>query len=360
MADALEPDRPPESPGPADLSSHLVRDEARKAFVWLGMALLIVGVIVLAHPILLIVGGMMFAVILDGGTRLLGRVLPVARWIRLAIVVLAGFGFIAWVFYFAGTTLIEQAEAFRVVIAEQWARLMAYLGSVGAIPEDGISGLGDQVLGGIGRLTSAVSTALGVLSSVVAVLVIGIFIAIEPKLYDRGFAWMLPMERRASFYQISDHVSFVLRRLMMGRLLAMVVEGFGTWLMLMWGGVPMAALLGLLTGLLAFIPNIGAIVSGVLMVAVGFSAGTDAGLWAILTYFVVQTVDGNVIMPYVARRTVDLAPAVVLAAQLIFGALFGFLGLLLADPIVATIKTVLQDVSKRKLEAQTPRPAKKK
>jgi predicted PurR-regulated permease PerM len=349
MSEAPEPERPPESPGPADLYSRSVREEARKAFVWLGMALLIVGVIVLAQPIMLIMGGMLFAVILDGGTRLLGRVLPIARWIRLAIVVLAGFGFLAWVFYFAGTTLIQQAEAFRVVITEQWTRLMAYLGGIGVLPESGVSSLGSQLLGGIGRLTSAVSTALGVISSAVAVLVIGIFIAIEPKLYDRGFAWMLPMERRASFYEISDHVSYVLRRLMMGRMIAMVVEGFGTWLMLLWGGVPMAALLGLLTGLLAFIPNIGAIVSGVLMVAVGFSAGTDAGLWAIMTYFVVQTVDGNIIMPYVARRTVDLAPAVVLAAQLIFGALFGFLGLLLADPIVATIKTVLQDVSKRKI-----------
>ena len=88
----------------------------------------------------------------------------------------------------------------------------------------------------------------------------------------------------------------------------MVFEGVCTWLMLMSGGVPMAALLGLLTGLLAFIPNIGAIVSGVLMVAVGFSAGTDEGLWAIVVYFVVQTVDGYLIVPYVARRTVDLAP----------------------------------------------------
>jgi predicted PurR-regulated permease PerM len=360
MAAKLDPDRPAESPGPADLSSRLVRDEARKAFVWLGMALLIAGVIVLAQPILLIIGGMMFAVILDGGARLLGRVLPLPRWVRLTIVVLTGFGFLAWVFYFAGSTFAEQAETLRLVIAQQWARLITALGAAGLLPQDGISSLGSQLLGGIGRLTSAVGTALGVISSIVAVLVIGIFIAIEPKLYDRGFAWMLPMERRSSFYQISDHVSFVLRRLMMGRMIAMLVEGIGTWLMLMWGGVPMAALLGLLTGLLAFIPNIGAIVSGALMVAVGFSAGTDAGLWALLTYFVVQTVDGNIIMPYVARRTVDLAPAVVLAAQLIFGALFGFLGLLLADPIVATIKTVLQDVSARKRAAEAPAPAKKK
>jgi len=122
----------------------------------------------------------------------------------------------------------------------------------------------------------------------------------------------------------------------------MVVEGFGTWLLLLAGGVPMAALLGLLTGLLAFIPNIGAIVSGVLIVLAGFSVGVEQGLWAIAVYFIVQTVDGYLIVPYVARRTVDLAPALVLGAQLLFGALFGIMGLALADPIVAMIKVALE------------------
>ena len=80
------------------------------------------------------------------------------------------------------------------------------------------------------------------------------------------------------------------------------------------GGVPMAALLGILTGLLAFLPNIGAIVSGILLVLVGFSAGVETGLWAIGVYFVVQTVDGYLIVPTVAKRSVDLAPALVLGA----------------------------------------------
>ena len=335
-----------ERPGPADLSGSLIRTEARRAMVWIALALAVAGMIVLAQPILLIVGGLVFAVILDGGTRLLGRALPIGRGWRLAIVTLAGFGFIGWTFYFAGTTLAEQAGTLRVVVSEQAARLMASLDAAGLLPKGGIPDLGSQLFGGIGRLTSAISTVAGVLSSVIAILVIGIFIAIEPRLYDRGVAWMLPIERRANFYDISTHVGFVLRRLMAGRIVGMLVEGIGTWLMLWAGGVPLAALLGLLTGLLAFIPNIGAIVSGLLMVAVGFSAGTDAGLWAIVTYFVVQTVDGYLIVPYVARRTVDLAPALVLAAQLIFGALFGFMGLLLADPIVATIKTALEDLSK--------------
>jgi predicted PurR-regulated permease PerM len=115
-------------------------------------------------------------------------------------------------------------------------------------------------------------------------------------------------------------------------------------------GVPMAALLGLITGLLAFIPNIGAIVSGLLMVAVGFSAGPEQGFGAIVVYFLVQNIDGYIVLPYIARRTVDLAPAVVLAAQLLFGALFGFLGLLLADSILASLKVTLQELSKGRAE----------
>jgi predicted PurR-regulated permease PerM len=107
----------------------------------------------------------------------------------------------------------------------------------------------------------------------------------------------------------------------------------------------MAALLGILTGLLAFLPNIGAIISGVLIVLAGFSLSLDAGLWAIAVYLIVQTVDGYLIVPYVAKKTVDLAPALVLSAQLLFGALFGIVGLALADPLVAMLKTALEQKS---------------
>ena len=122
------------------------------------------------------------------------------------------------------------------------------------------------------------------------------------------------------------------------------------------GPVPMAALLGLVTGVLAFIPNIGAITSGVLMVAVGFSAGPHQGVYAIFVYFFVQNIDGYLVVPYIARRTVDLAPAVVLAMQLLMGALFGILGVLFADPIFATLKVVLVDLSRQQAEREDEGP----
>ena len=362
-------ERPPttephiERPGPAEFRDPFVRREMQKAAVWFGMALLIVGVIVLAQPLLLIVGGAIFAVFLDGGTRLLGRWLPIPRPYRLLLTIVLGFGFLGWVFYFAGTTIAAQFEALRVVVTEQFNRLMGFVGSLGLIPQGQAGNLGTQLLGSVGRLTSAVGSAIGAVTSVIAMIVIGIFLAAEPRLYDRGIAWMLPLRHRSAFYRIAAHLGFTLRRLLFGRLAGMIFEGFFTWFMLAYvsrivgvGPVPMAALLGLVTGVLAFIPNIGAITSGVLMVAVGFSAGPHQGVYAIFVYFFVQNIDGYLVVPYIARRTVDLAPAVVLAMQLLMGALFGILGVLFADPILATLKVVLVDVSNRHAvrEAEEP------
>jgi predicted PurR-regulated permease PerM len=345
-----------ERPGPAEFRDPFVRRELAKAAIWLGMAVLIVGIIVLGQPLLLIVGGAIFAVFLDGGVRLIGNYLPLPRGWRLLIVLLLGFGFIGWVIWFAGTTIGAQFEALRQVVTAQFDRLIAFAETLGLMPKGQPSDLGSQLLGGIGRLTSAVGSVIGAVASVIAMIVIGIFLASEPRLYDRGIAWMLPLRARTGFYRIAEHAGFTLRRLLFGRLMAMIFEGVFTWFMLTVGGVPMAGLLGLITGVLAFIPNIGAITSGVVMIAVGFSASANQGAWCIVVYFLVHNIDAYVVVPYVARRTVDIAPAVLLAMQLLMGALFGILGVLFADPILATLKVVLVDLSRRSAEREAEGP----
>ena len=343
-----------ERPGPAEFRDPLIRRELQKAAVWFGLALAIAGVIVLAQPLLLILGGIIFAVFLDGGARLLARYLPIPRGWRLLLTILLGFGFIGWVGWFAGTTIAAQAETLRLVVTAQFHRVMEFAASLGLIPKGQSTTVGAQLLGSIGRVTSAVGSAVGAVTSVIAMIVIGIFLAAEPRIYDRGIAWMLPLRARSGFYRIAEHVGFTLRRLLFGRLVGMLFEGIFTYIMLAWvirllgmGPIPMAALLGLVTGVLAFIPNIGAITSGVLMVAVGFSAGPQQGVYAIFVYFFVQNIDGYLVVPYIARRTVDLAPAIVLAMQLLMGALFGILGVLFADPILASLKVVLVDLSRQ-------------
>jgi predicted PurR-regulated permease PerM len=346
---ATDPADPTPSPapsprtGPTDIADPLFRHEARRAFVWIGMAALFALAVLLAQPLLVIFGGMVFAAMIDGGARLLERVLPIPRGWRVSIVLLLTAAFLVWLAYFAGSQIAAQAAALPETIQSQWLRAIAWLEDHGfRIENRDLQALAQQAMGGVGQLTRAVGGLIGAVTTLFLIVVLGIYFALEPRLYRRGLAWMLPGDRRGHFERTAHLMGSSLRRLMAGRLLGMAVEGVATWLLLELYGVPMAALLGLLTGLLAFLPNIGAPISGLLMVMVGFSGGTDMGLYCIAVYFVVQTVDGYLIVPMVAKKTVDLAPALVLGAQLVMGALFGILGLALADPMVAMIKIWLE------------------
>jgi predicted PurR-regulated permease PerM len=337
-----------EEVGPTELYDPIIRTEIKRAAVWIGMTAFVVGLVWLAQPLLLIMGGLVLAAMFDGGARLLGRVLPIPRGIRLTIVVLAVFGFMYWTFVFTGSELAAQAASLQAIVETQIETIGNRIAAAGFnISAEDVKGFGTQILNSVGRVTAAVSSVVGTVTNMAMMLVLAIFIAAEPRMYERGVAWMLPLAEREHFYVTAAKMGSVLRRLMAGRLLGMAVEGFGTWILLSLGGVPMAALLGVLTGLLAFLPNIGAIVSGALIILVGFSAGVDVGLYAIFVYFVVQMVDGYLIVPMVAKRAVDLAPALVLGAQILFGALFGILGLALADPIIAMIKVALERQSER-------------
>src|SRR4029453_4840564 len=140
--------------------------------------------------------------------RRLGRVLPIRRGWRLLIVTLAGFGFIGWVFWFAGTTFVAQFEVLRAVVTAQFNEIMGWAERVGLMHPGSTGSIGDQLLGSGGRGASAVGSPLGALASGLMIIVIGIFIAMEPRLYDRGLAWMLPVRHRTRFYLISNPVAF--------------------------------------------------------------------------------------------------------------------------------------------------------
>ncbi len=345
-----------EEVGPTEMYDPLIRAELKRAAVWVSVIVLVGLIAWLSQAILLIIGGLVLAAMFDGGTRLLGRILPIARGFRLALVVVGVFGFLYWTFILTGSELTSQAVGLKDIVQSQIGKIGDRAQAAGfAVSADDLKSLGSQVLGSVGRVTAAVSSVVGTITNIAMMLVLAIFIAAEPRLYERGVAWMLPLSEREHFYVTAEKIGKTLRRLMAGRLLGMAVEGIGVWILLMLGGIPMAALLGVLTGLLAFLPNIGAIISGVLIILVGFSGGVDAGIYASFVYLIVQLVDGYLIVPMVAKRAVDLAPALVLGAQILFGALFGIMGLALADPIIAMIKVALERQSERNEERQNNR-----
>ena len=341
---------------PNELRDPLVRQEMKKVRVWFGAGLLLALAILLVQPLLVIFAGLILGVLFDGGVRLLGRVLPIARGLRLLIVVLGAVLFLIGTFYLMGVGILQQVEQLRTTLEAQTVRLTAYLTSQGLMPgASDISGMARQALGSVGRLTSWVGSAVGALTTLFFILVLGLFFAMEPRVYDRGVQWMVPRDARAEFALTLDRMGFTLRRLLAGKLIGMAAEGVLTFIALLIGGVPLSALLGIIAAVMAFIPNIGAFITGALMIAVGFSAGLHTGLWAVGTWVLVQTFDGYVVAPVVARKTVDMPPALTMGAQILASALLGLIGLALADSFVAMVKVALERRAER-LEGRDPSP----
>ncbi len=345
MIEPQHVEQPEEAVGvsPTQITSPKLRYEARRAMVWVGVIGLAVLAIYLAQTLLVIFGALVFAAMIDGGTRLLGRVLPIGRTWRVSVVILLAFAFTGWLVYFAGSQIAEQAAEFPALLTEQLGRLVAFLREQGlAIGQGDIEKVAGSLLSGVGSVTRAIGGVFGALTTLLLIVIIGIYLAVDPRPYERGLSWMVPEDSRSQMSDTLGHMAYNMRRLLAGRLLGMVAEGMFTYVALSLVGVPMAALLGLITGILAFIPNIGAIIAGVLMVLVGFSGGTEIGLWTIAIYLAVQNFDGYVLVPLIAKKTVDLAPALVLGFQLVMGVLFGVLGLTFADPMLAMIKVALE------------------
>ncbi len=342
-----------ERASPTRISSPALRFEAQRALVWVAVVGIAVLAIYIAQALLVIFGALVFAAMLDGGARLLGRFLPIGRGWRLALVAILAVAFLAWLVQFAGSQISREAAQLPQIIEAQATRLVAWLEAQGfAIDISSVQSVIGQLASGVGTITRAIGGLVGALTTLFLIAIIGIYVALEPRLYERGLAWMLPREQREDFHYTASRMAFTMRRLMAGRLVGMAFEGVFTYFMLKIYGVPMAALLAILTGLLAFIPNVGALIAGVLMVLVGFSGGVEMGLYTILVYLLVQTFDGYVVIPLIAKKTVDLAPALVLGAQLIMGVLFGIIGLFLADPLMAMIKVALERRSEHNEEAE--------
>jgi len=350
----------PVGSNPTRISDPRLRREARRAFVWVGIVGLTAVTVYMAQSLLVIFGGIVFAAMIDGGARLLERVLPIGRGWRIGIVMIGTVGFLGWLIWFAGSSIAAEAAALPDIIQEQFQHAIAWAHANGLqVEATSLQSFGGQLTSGVGTVTRALTGILGGITTALLIAVIGIYIAIEPRLYERGAEWMISVNRREEAKETLALMASRLRHLLGGRLLGMVIEGVFTYLMLMFYGVPLAALLGLITGVLAFIPNVGAIISGVLMVMVGFTGGVDMGLYTIFVYFFVQTIDGWLLVPMIAKRTVDLAPALVLGWQLILGVLFGVLGLALADPMLAMIKVALERRAERQdeeLKRETARP----
>jgi predicted PurR-regulated permease PerM len=203
--------------------------------------------------------------------------------------------------------------------------------------------LTDKQLGdALAQATGFVSTVIGALTSFVIIVVIGLYLAAQPRLYIRGCVQLVPHRKRDRTRAVLRALGDTLQWWLVGRFISMSLVGILTALGLWLLGVPLALTLGLIAALLEFVPYIGTILSAVPAILLALLQGPMQALWVVLLYFVIQSIESYLLTPLVQQRVVSLPPALVLAAQVLMGVLFGVWGIILATPLTAALLVLVQ------------------
>ncbi len=192
--------------------------------------------------------------------------------------------------------------------------------------------------------TSFFSGVLGFFADTLIVLAMGIYLAIDPRVYvENGIKLFRKKDRKRMQATLSE-IGRSLRGWLLGRFLVMVIDGVGVTIALWILGIPLAVPFGILAGLLAFIPNLGPILSAVPALLVAYSIRPDLAIYTALAYMAVQFVENYLLGPLIDRMTVSLPPAFTIAFQLLASLLFGFLGLFLATPMAVAATILIKNL----------------
>ncbi|MDI3309034.1 MAG: AI-2E family transporter [Acetobacteraceae bacterium] len=304
------------------------------AFTWkllivIGAAAVVYAAASGVHVLLLIFTGMLFAIFL---LRIAGYI---QRWAHLphgaavAIVLLGLFGAVA-----AGSWLLS-----RMALAEFGKLTEALTNAYNALPEEVRSQLsqGTDFAQWIGRLRSLVPPVLFSLADALIIIFTGIYFAISPDVYKRGLVLLVPPRGHERAREVLHVIGEALWLWMIGQFCAMALVGILTALGLWLLGMPVPIQLGIIAGLLEFMPYVGPILSAAPAVLIAFSQSPQQAMWVILLYIAIHQFEGHVIQPQVQRAAVDLPPVVTIGAIAFGGYLFGLLGIMIATPLVVCI-----------------------
>jgi predicted PurR-regulated permease PerM len=215
-------------------------------------------------------------------------------------------------------------------------------------------------------LFSALSSTVSIAAALVLLIFMAIYIGAEPEVYRGWLLATIPATSRPHVRLVLEEMSKVLRKWLVTQLVAMIVIGVMSTLVLLLLGVQAPYALGFLAGLLEFIPTIGPIMSAVPAIIMGFTDSPELALKVGLAYWAIQFIENNLLIPFLMRGEMDLPPAITLVAQALMTLLFGFIGLMVAVPLTAAVLVPLRMLAERenareraivkftKLQADTP------
>ena len=321
----------------------------------IGLILLIVGALTLAYftfdVILVIFGAVLLAILIRGLAVTLGRIIPLSEpWLVLIVVVLL-LAISAGAIAALAPSVGEQVRHLRAELPSSFAAAADYLTQfswgrelVGQVPN--LSELWENILsgGGLSRVGGIFTSTVGAVGNVLILILLAIYFAVEPRLYVDGIVKLFPVASRDAASRVFDQIGTVLTWWLVGKVASMLFVGLVTWIALSIIGIPMALTLGLIAGMLSFIPNFGPILSAIPAVLIAFVESPTKALYVVLVLIAVQIVESNIVTPLIERETIELPPGLTIIFQLGLAALVGGLGLVLATPLLAVIMVVVQMV----------------
>jgi predicted PurR-regulated permease PerM len=293
-----------------------------------------------AHSLLMLFAGILFAVFLDACTRGLGRILPVARAWRFGLVVFVLAALAVLLIAWGIIRLPAQARMLMQVMDTQLTVLETYLATFG-IDLFGPGGRNDlsQFIADPGRLFGhvqyAVSGAYVFAITTIVIVCLGLFFAGQPAAYRDGALVFAPRGVRPRLREVMNEMGQVLRSWLLGQLVRSAIIAVVLAATLHALGVPGAGLLGLQAGVANFIPYLGPLIAALPVALVTMPLGLSTLAWVMAIYFLIQTIEGFVIAPLIQKGSVNVAPAWTLFAIVLFGAMFGAMGVALAAPLLA-------------------------
>ena len=321
-----------------------------------------------AATLFLIFAGVLLGVTLNAMTHLLGRVVGWPHWLRLAIVCLVSAGLLSGAIFLGGTTIAQQAAALSDTIKSQLVNVKAFLDRNGidtsyldlakpasgpstsaapntsTSPTHNLPGADALASSGGAIVSQTLKLLLGTLSAVgnfFIVIFLGLTFAAQPSVYRNGLLYLAPAKHRARATAIIDKISDTLERWLVAQIVVMTAVFAVTWLGLAVIGIPGSFILGIQAGLLAFIPTVGAIVAGVIVLLASLSSGWIATASAFGLCLGVHALESYILTPILQRQALDIPPATLFAFQILLGIVFGLWGISLALPLMAIVKVLI-------------------
>lgn len=296
--------------------------------------------------LLLVFAGILFAIFLRLGVSLVARITRLREGWSLLVFIILLVGSLTLAGWLIVPRLAEQARDLTEAVPRAFDQLTDRLGE---------TGWGGWILDSVrtsdpvandGKVAETATTAaIGLFDAVVAfgiILFVGLYLAAAPLPYARGLLRLVPIARRRRAGEVLFAAGYQLRWWLGGQLVAMAFVGTVIGVGLGIIGVPLALALGVLAGLLEFIPTIGpplAIVPAVLLALVD---EPQKAIYVLILWGVVQIIEPYFLTPLVQQRAVHLQPVVTIIAQVFFAWTAGAIGLLVAVPLIAVVKIAAQ------------------